>query len=163
MPTPTIPVARFGAPTIPALLTQTARRRPDAPFIHWIDPAAKDAPPRTITFSGFGRLVARGIAFLQDAGVGAGDRVLFFAENSPEWQALAIATQHLRAEPASLFAVLDAGPASEIARRVRPKVAFVSSAAHWEKLRGAADALAAGGLVAIVCEERLDPAAVPAG
>ncbi|HYG68065.1 MAG TPA: AMP-binding protein, partial [Anaeromyxobacteraceae bacterium] len=33
----------------------------------------------------------------------------------------------------------------------------------WEKLRGAAHALAAGGLVAVVCEERLDPTAVPAG
>jgi long-chain acyl-CoA synthetase len=160
---PSLPIERFAAPTIPALLTSTTRRRPDATFLRYVEPAAPDAPPRTITFTGFARLVARGIRFLRDAGVGAGDRVLLLAENSPEWQALAIAAQHLRAEPAALFASLDAGPATEIARRVRPRVVYVSSVEQWKKLQGGAGELAAAGLVAVLCEETIDPGAVPAG
>jgi long-chain acyl-CoA synthetase len=161
--TPTLPIKRFEAPTIPALLTVTARRRPNAPFLRFIEPKAPDGPTRTITFAEFGRLVARGIAFLGAAGVGAGDRVLLLADNSPEWQALAIAAQHLRAEAAALFASLGTEPASDIARRVRPRVVYASTAAQWEKLRGAAPELAAAGLAAVLSDEPIDPDAVPAG
>lgn len=160
---PTLPIERFDAPTIPALLTVTARGRPDAPFIRFIEPTAPDAPPRTITFAEFGRLVARGIAFLEQAGTAAGDRVMILAENTPEWQALAIAAMHVRAEPAALFASLAAEPASDIARRVRPRVIYVSNPAQWEKLRGVAAELAAAGLAAVVSDEAIDPGSVPAG
>jgi long-chain acyl-CoA synthetase len=161
--TPKLPIERFAAPTIPALLTATSRRRPDATFIRYLEPDVPDAPPRAITFTGFAQLVARGVRFLRDAGVGAGDRVLLLADNSPEWQALAIAAQHLRAEPAALFASLDAAPATDIARRVRPRVVYASSVEQWEKLRGAASELAGAGLAAVLCDEAIDPAAVPAG
>ena len=94
-------------------------------------------------------------------GVRAGDRVLLLAENSPEWQAVAVAAQTLRAEPAALFASLAAPPAQEIARRVCARVLFVSTEAQWQKLAPIAEELARGGLRAVLSTTPLP--GVPAG
>jgi long-chain acyl-CoA synthetase len=157
---PRLPIARFTPRTLPALLAATARRLPETPFLHVVEPGV-DAPPRLVTFAAFRAAVGRAVAFLRAAGVGPGDRVLLLAENSPEWQVVALAAQHLRAEPAALFASLDAGPAQAIARRVRPRVAVISTRAQWEKLAPAAPDLAAAGLAAVLSAEPLG--ALPTG
>jgi long-chain acyl-CoA synthetase len=159
---PTLPIRRFPQRTLPRLLVATATRRPDVTFLRFIDPARPEAPPRALSFGDFAAGVGRAAAFLRDEGVGAGERVLLLAENSPEWQMLALGAQALRAEPAALFSSLAAEPAQGIARRVRPRVAFVSSAAQWAKLAPIAGALAEDGLRAVVSPEPLDTASVPA-
>jgi long-chain acyl-CoA synthetase len=159
-----LPVHRFPDRTLPAQLIRSASRVPERHFLRFLDPAAPDgAAPRDLSYDAFRTLVRRAAAFLQGAGVGPGDRVLLLAENAPEWQAFALAAQALRAEPAGLFASLAAGPAEEIARRVRPKVILVSGPAQWQKLAPAAPDLAAAGLRAVLALSPLAAADVPAG
>jgi long-chain acyl-CoA synthetase len=159
----TLQIDRFPARTLPRLLVASARRLPEKVFLRFIDPAAPDAPPRAYTFAAFASGVGRAAAFLRGAGVGPGARVLLLAENSPEWQMLAFAAQTLRAEPAAVFASLAAEPVQAIARRVAPRVAFVSSSAQWAKLAPIAAELAEAGLAAVVAAVPLDPATLPAG
>jgi long-chain acyl-CoA synthetase len=158
-----LPLARFPARTLPALLVATARRLPEKVFLHFIDPAAPERPPRAVTFEAFRRGVARAAAFLRAAGVGPGDRVLLLAENSPEWQMLALGAQLLRAEPAALFSSLASEVAQGIAGRVRPRVVLVSGPAQWEKLAPRAADLAAAGLGAVISGAPLQAAALPPG
>jgi long-chain acyl-CoA synthetase len=143
---PTIPLHRFPARTLPALLVRTARRLPEKVFLRFIEPSAAAAPPRTLTFAAFRASVARAAAILRAAGVGPGDRVLLLADNAPEWQAVALAAQALRAEPAALFASLSADAAVGIARRVRPRAIFVAGAAQRAKLEPILGELASAGL-----------------
>lgn len=159
----TLDIHRFPARTLPRLLVASARRLPDKVFLRFIDPDAPDARPRPYTFAAFADGVGRVAEFLRDSGVGPGARVLLLAENSPEWQMVALAAQALRAEPAAIFASLAAEPVQGIARRVAPRVAFVSSRAQWAKLAPIAGELAAAGLAAVVAGEPLDPATVPPG
>ena len=155
-------IERFTERTLPRLMVSAARRASAKTFLRHVDPVRPDAPPRVLTFASFAEGAGRAAAFLRAAEVGPGARVLILAENSPEWQMLALGAQALRAEPAGLFASLAAEPVQEIARRVRPRVAFVGSAEHWAKLAPIAPELAAAGLVAVISGEPLDPAAVPA-
>jgi len=158
-----LPVQRTPDQTLPAQLARDAARVPDRVFLRFLDPAAPAAPPRDLTFAAFRDLTARAAAFLERAGVGPGDRVLLLAENTPEWQAVSLAAQTLRAEPAGLFSSLSAGPAEEIARRVKPRAIFVSTQAQWEKLAPAAADLASAGLRTVLSQEPLPAGAVPAG
>ncbi|BDG07889.1 AMP-dependent synthetase/ligase [Anaeromyxobacter paludicola] len=160
---PRLPISRFAARTVPALLAHTSARVPGRTFMRFLDPATPGAPPRELTFEGFRAQVCRAAAWLGARGVRAGDRVLLLAENAPEWQAVAVATQLLRAEPAALFASLGAPQAEEIARRVRPRIVYVSGEAQWSKLAPAAADLAAAGLTAVLAQAPLPPASVPAG
>jgi len=157
-----LPIRRFPERTLPRLLAAAARRHGGRTFLRFIDPAAPGAPPRPISFGEFALGAGRAAAFLRAAGVGPGDRVLLLAENSPEWQMLALGAQLLRTEPAALFASLDGAPVREIARRVRPRVAVVSGPAQWAKLAPAAEELVRGGLAAVVSGEPVD-APLPAG
>lgn len=160
---PRLPVHRFEGRTLPALLVATAARVPDRVFLRFIDPASPAAGPRDVSYGAFRTLVSRAAAVLEAAGVGPGDRVLLLAENSPEWPAVALAAQVLRAEPAALFASLSAGPAEDIARRVKPKAIYVSGPAQWQKLQAAAPDLAAAGLAEVLSLEPLPSGSIPAG
>jgi long-chain acyl-CoA synthetase len=159
---PRLPMRRFPERTLPALVVAARRLAPDRTFLRFLDPAAPpDAPPRDVTFGAFAAGIARAASFLRAAGVGPGDRVLLLAENSPEWQLVALAAQLLRAEPAAIFASLAAEPARAVAERVRPRAAFVSGPAQWAKLSPAAAALAQAGLAAVLSVEPL--AGTPGG
>ncbi len=158
---------RFPERTLPRLLIASARRVPERVFLRRVGPPGapgveRETPP-TLTFAQFAAGVGRSVAFLRAAGVAAGDRVLLLAANSPEWQMMALAAQLLRAEPAALFANLAAEPAAAIARRVRPRVVFVSGREPWEKLAPAAAELAAAGLAVVVSSAPLPAASLPAG
>jgi long-chain acyl-CoA synthetase len=159
----TLELRRFADRTLPALLRSTARQRPDAPFLLVLQPATPEAEPVPITFSAFERGVRGAAASLRELGLRPGDRMLLLAENSPEWQELALAAQVLRAEPAAIFASLADEPARAIALRVRPRVIFVSGPAQWGKLAPAAAELVAAGLLAVVTEEPLPAASIPPG
>ena len=158
-----LPVHRFPDRTLPAQLVGTVRRRGGQPFLHFFDPAQPSSPPRLVTYAGFRGLTARAAAFLEGAGLAPGQRVLLLAENSPEWLAVSLAAQTLRAEPAGLFSVLSAETCASIARRVRPSVIFVSTEAQWRKLAPAAAALQAAGLRAVLSHQPLPPETLPAG
>jgi len=149
----TLPVERFSARTLPAGLAHTARRVPDRTFLRFLDPARRDQPAREVRFSDFRQLVCRAAACLASAGVGPGVRVLLLAENSPEWQAVALAAQLLRAEPAALFASLSSPAVVDIARRVRPRVALLSSSEQWAKLAPVAAELGRSGLNTVLTSE----------
>jgi long-chain acyl-CoA synthetase len=160
-------IQRLGGRTVPALLCATARRLPGKVFLHVLAPpvagAAAQVAPREVTFAAFRRGVARAAATLARAGMGPGDRLLIAAENSPEWQMLALGAQVIRAEPVAVFASLAAGTTQETALRVGARAAFVSGAAQWEKLAPVGLALQAAGLALVVSGEPLDPATLPAG
>ena len=160
---PRLPVHRFLDRTLPAQLLRTAARVPRRHFLRFLDPATPGGAPRDVSYESFQTLVGRAVGFLQAAHIGPGDRVLLLAENSPEWQAVALATQFLRAEPAGLFASLAAAPAEEIARRVSPKAILVSGQAQWKKLAPAAADLAAQGLRALLTLSPLEPFERPPG
>lgn len=153
-------VARHPDRTLPRQVLTAARRKGDAVFIRFLE---KGGGERSVTFRGFAEAIARAAALLSRLGVAAGDRVLFLAENAPEWQELALGAQALRAEPAALFASLSAETAQGIARRVRPRVAFVTGPAQWEKLAPIAGELVQAGLRGVVTLEPLPPAKLPAG
>ncbi len=163
MTTPTLTLRRFPDRTLPAILRGTTRRRPDAVFLRVLDPSDRNGAPRDVTFAAFERGVRRAAASLSGAGLRAGDRVLMLAENSLAWQEVSLGAQALRAEPAALFASLSGEPARAIALRVKPRVAFVSGPAQWEKLAPAAGQLVSDGLVAVVSEEPLPAGALPPG
>lgn len=154
-----LPIERFPERTLPRLAVAAARRAPTRTFIRHVSPDAPGDAPRDLTFAEFGAGVGRAAAFLRAAGVGPGDRVLLLAANSPEWQMLSIAAQALRAEPAAVFDSLGAEPIQEIARRVRPRVAFLGGDRQWAKLRPIAAELAAAGLTAVIAPEPLEDAA----
>ena len=158
-----LPVHRFPDRTLPAQLVATAGRFGQKPFLHFFDPALPEAPPRLVTYRDFRELTARAAAFLASCGLAPGERVLLLAENSPEWLAVSFATQALRAEPAGLFSVLSAGACESIARRVRPRVIYVSSEAQWLKLAPAAADLVAGGLRAVLSHQPLPAGTLPPG
>jgi long-chain acyl-CoA synthetase len=160
---PHLTIHRFAPRTVPALLCDAARRLPGKVFLHFVDPARPGEAPRRVTFAGLRDAAGRAAALLEGAGVTAGDRVLLLAENSPEWQMVALGAQLLRAEPAALFSSLAAEPARAVALRVRPRAVFVSGAAQWEKLSPAGAELAAAGLSLVISGEPLAPGAVPAG
>ena len=164
---PRLSPRRFPARTLPGLLVATAERLPEKRFLRFLAPppgaGGTPAPPRTLSRAAFAAGVGRAAHFLRSVGVGPGDRVLLLAENSPEWQMVALGAQLLRAEPAALFASLGAETVAGIARRVRPRVVFVSTAAQWEKLAPVAPELVAGGLAAVVADEALDPRSLPRG
>ncbi|MGZ6029249.1 MAG: AMP-binding protein, partial [Myxococcaceae bacterium] len=145
----TLPIARFQARTLPGLLALTARRVPDRLFLRFLAPGT-GGPPRDVSFSAFRGGVCRAAAFLERAGVKRGDRVLLLAENSPEWQAVALGAQLLGAEASALFASLGPPAVQDIASRVRPRVAFVSTKEQWAKLAPVAEALAAQGLTSVL-------------
>lgn len=157
----TLVAQRFAARTVPALLCATARRIPGETFLRFLERGDAGAAPRDLTFADFRRGVGRAVELLEAAGVGPGERVLLVAENSPEWQMLAIGAQMLRAEPAAAFASLSAEAVQGLALRVRPRAIFVSTRAQWEKLAPAGAALAAAGLTQLFCGEPLDE--LPAG
>lgn len=154
---------RLDAATLPAALLLTAARRGAAPFLRVIDPRAPERPPRVLSFAAFAQGVRRGVALLERAGVGPGHRILIVAENSAEWQMVALAAQSLRAEPAALFASLDGSAVRDIARRVSPRVVLASGPAQWAKLAPDGPELAAAGLRMVASLDPLDPAAVPGG
>lgn len=158
----TLPIARFQARTLPGLLAVTARRVPDRLFLRFLAPGTV-GPPRDVSFSAFRAGVCRAAAFLERAGVKRGDRVLLLAENSPEWQAVALAAQLLGAEPSALFSSLGPPAVQDIASRVRPRVAFVSTKEQWAKLAPVAGALAAQGLTSVLAVDEEVARAVPAG
>src|SRR5512137_693763 len=158
-----LPVHRFPDRTLPAQLVRAAQRSGGRPFLHFFDPALPESPPRLVTYAAFRELAARAAAFLAQVGLEPGGRVLLLAENSPEWLAVSLATQALRAEPAGLFSVLSAETCESIARRVKPRVIYVSSEAQWRKLAPAAADLVAGGLRAVLSHQPLPPGTLPAG
>ena len=158
-----LPVHRFPDRTLPAQLVRAVQRSGGKPFLHFFDPALPEAPPRLVTYAAFGELTARAAGFLSGAGLAAGDRVLLLAENSPEWLAVSLAAQTLRAEPAGLFSVLSAETCGSIARRVGPRVIYVSTEAQWRKLAPAAADLVAGGLRAVLSHQPLPPGTIPPG
>jgi len=158
-----LPVQRFPDRTLPAQLVATAGRFGQKPFLHFFDPALPEAPPRLVTYRDFRDLTARAAAFLAGCGLAPGERVLLLAENSPEWLAVSLATQALRAEPAGLFSVLSAGACESIARRVKPRVIYVSSEAQWLKLAPAAADLVAAGLRAVLSHQPLPAGSLPPG
>jgi len=158
----TLPIARFPARTLPALLALTARRVPDRVFLRFL-PQGAAGPPRDVRFSRFRALVCRAAVFLERAGVKRGDRVMLLAENSPEWQAIALGAQVLGAEPSALFASLGASAVQEIALRVRPRVGFVSTREQWAKLAPVAEALAGQGMTSVLAADAAIVNLLPAG
>jgi long-chain acyl-CoA synthetase len=158
-----LPVQRFPDRTIPAQLVRTAQRFGAKPFLHFFDPALPDSPPRLVTFAAFRELTARAATFLLQGGLAPGQRVLLLAENSPEWLAVSLATQTLRAEPAALFSVLSADACGSIARRVGPRVIYVSTEAQWRKLAPVAADLVAAGLRVVLSHQPLPADTLPAG
>ena len=158
-----LPVSRFPDRTLPAQLVRTAQRLGAKPFLHYFDPALPSAPARPVTYAAFRELTARAAAFLAGIGLAPGERVLLLAENSPEWLAVSLATQALRAEPAGLFSVLSGEACESIARRVRPRAIYVSSLDQWRKLAPAAADLVAGGLRAVLSHQPLPAGTLPAG
>jgi long-chain acyl-CoA synthetase len=163
MPAPKFVPLRFGFPTLPAILRATARRLPDKVFLRVLAPDAPEVPLAEVTFAAFERGVRRAAAALASLGLEAGDRLLLLADNSVAWQELALGAQCLRAEPAALFANLAAEPAAAIAARVKPRVAFVSGPAQWEKLAPQASQLAQDGLKAVVTTAPLSAESLPGG
>ena len=158
---------RFAERTLPGLLVATASRQPEKRFLRFLEPprvaGGEPAPPHTLSCAAFAAGVGRAAAFLRSIGVGPGQRVLLLAENSPEWQMVALGAQLLRAEPAGLFASLAVDTVAGIALRVRPRVVFVSSAEQWDKLAPAAPALVAAGLVTVIAGAELADRSVPTG
>ena len=156
-------VQRFPDRTVPAQLVRTVQRFGGKPFLHFFDPARPEAPPRLVTYEAFRDLTARAAAFLAASGLTPGDRLLLLAENSPEWLAVSLATQVLRAEPAGLFSVLSAEACASIARRVGPRAVYVSTEAQWRKLAPAAAGLMASGLRLVLSHQPLPADTLPAG
>ncbi|MEO8196503.1 MAG: AMP-binding protein [Thermoanaerobaculia bacterium] len=164
---PRLAPRRLVARTLPGLLVGTAQRQPERLFLRFLEPPAVSggqlAAPRRLSRADFAVGVGRAAHFLRSVGVGPGDRVLLLAENSPEWQMVALGAQLLRAEPAAVFSSLGAETVSGIARRVAPRVIFVSTAEQWDKLAPAAPELVADGLAAVMARDRLAPASMPPG
>ena len=158
---------RFAARTLPGLLVAMAARQPERRFLRFLAPppvaGLSAAAPRTLSRAAFAAGVGRAAQFLRSVGVGPGERVLLLAENSPEWQMVALGAQLLRAEPAALFASLGAETVAAIARRVRPRVILVSTAAQWEKLAPVAPELVASGLAAVIAGEAIAAVGLPGG
>jgi long-chain acyl-CoA synthetase len=144
---PALEVQRFAFRTIPALLRQTAARVPARRFLRELTATPHDEGVIEWSFANFERAVAGTSEFLARAGFAPGDRVLFVAENSRDYQVLSVATQALRAVPSVAFANLSAAAVCDIALRVRPRCVFVSTQEQWDKLGTVAQALIASGLV----------------
>jgi long-chain acyl-CoA synthetase len=139
-------VRRFPARNLPALLRLSAQQFGSRRFIREIDPDNPKGVPVECSFEQFERDVAATAEFLSGSGIKPFDRVLIVAENSRDYQVLALAAQALRAEPCSVFANLGANATSDIAERVRPRCLFVSSQSQWDKLTQVSAALVKGGL-----------------
>lgn len=158
---PRLPVRRFPERTLPLLMQASAARAAGRRFLRFVEPASGEV--RELTYGAFAAGAGRAAAALRAQGVGAGTRALLLAENSPEWQMLALGLQLLRAEPAALFASLAAEPAAAIALRVAPAVVFVSGPEQWEKLAPVAGELKRRGLAAVVSRDLLPRNGIPDG
>ncbi|MGC4068753.1 MAG: AMP-binding protein [Polyangiaceae bacterium] len=151
-----LPIQRFAARTLPALLRLTTRRVGTQRFLREISSDQPDAPPSESTFAEFERAVAGTAEFLRKSGLAPRDRVLFLAENSGDYQILQLAAQTLRAEPCALFASLGEKAACALAERLKPRVLFVSSQAQFDKLETVMGALRRAGLELVIVPRPLD-------
>jgi len=146
--------------SIPALVRDAALEAGDRCFLKWIDPsehAPQDAAPVSITFGDFAVMVRQMARVFEEAGLKAGDRVLLLADNSPAWQAAAIAAQTLKAEPAALFASLGQADILDITCRVQPKIVYVGNAAQWTKLRDILKSIGGHPALVVAAEKALPP------
>jgi long-chain acyl-CoA synthetase len=151
-----LPIQRFAARTLPALLRLTSKRVGAKRFLREISPDRPEAPPTESTFSEFENAVAASAEFLRRAGLEPGDRVLFVAENSGDFQVLQLAVQTLRAEPCVVFASLGEAATCVLAKRLAPKVLFVSTQAQLDKVEGVLEALTQLGLALVICAGPLE-------
>lgn len=151
MTAPKLDVARLPHRTVPALLWASAARAPDSTFLDVLEHDGTGPVRRQITYRAFQRLVRSAAAWLRAREIGPGDRILLFAENSPEWQVFAIAATLVGAEPAAAFANLHGEPVRDILARTRPRVLVLSTRAQWEKLGDA------GGASCVLSREPLTP------
>lgn len=114
------------------------------------------AEPINYSFRDFERAVATTAQALAELGIGAGDRILFVADNSLAWQVVAWAAQALRAEPCAAYANLGARALCEIAQRVRPRCVFVGNRVQWDHLAPILPDLVKSGLQLRISSDPLD-------
>jgi long-chain acyl-CoA synthetase len=158
---PALPIERFPARTLPALLRLSARRVPERCFVREITADQASLEPQAHTFADFERAVASTAQALSALGIGAGDRLLFLAENSYAWQVLAWAAQALRAVTCAAYSNLAPAAMADIARRVKPRCVFVSNEAQLGSLQPLMPALVEAGLTLMISPQALTSA--PAG
>lgn len=129
-----------------ALVERSARRRPSAVAMRWLDPAS--GRWQSLTYAELWRqirVVSLGLARL---GVRPGDRVLVFSRSRPEWGVADLAILALGAVSCPIFSGEGRLRVEEIVRRIGARVAFAEGSAEVELLRDAGMRSAAHRLVA---------------
>lgn len=150
-------IERFPARTLPALLLNTASRVPNRCFVREIPTDAAKVDASSYSFSEFEHAVAATAEALAELGIGAGDRILFTAENSLAWQVVAWAAQALRAVTCAAYSNLSPQALADIATRVKPCCLFVSNEAQLKQLEPVLPMLISSGLRLTVSPQSMPP------
>src|SRR5262249_36725522 len=120
--------------SLPAMLLGALRENSQKVFLREIDAKEPAKKPKVWTYEKFSVEVRKAIAFLQAEGMGPRQRLLILAENSPEWQVMALAAHCLRVEVVGLFATLGRLDLEGILERTQPQIVVISNSAQLEKL-----------------------------
>ncbi len=154
-PFPRIP-AGTPWPNLPAMLLDIARQRPTAPMLRY----HRDGAWKRLHWGEFALAVAAAAAWLRQAGVLPGDRVLLVSESRPEWNVADCAIMAIGAVCVPTYTTNTAGDHAHILRDSGARVAIASTPALAKRvLDGAAQA---GGLDLLVTLDGA-PEAVPPG
>ena len=145
------PGARTGWTSLPQMMLEIARARPERPMLrHW-----RGGAWQSVTWGAFAQRVASVAAGLRQAGIGPGDRVLLVSENRPEFVIADTAIMAIGAVTVPTYTTNTVADHAHILRDSGARVAIVSTAALAARVREAA-----GGLDVLISMEDL-PESLP--
>ncbi len=131
--------------SLPSMLFDLARRRPDRPMLRFW----REGAWRAVSWAEFARRTAAAAAGLRAAGVSPGDRVLLVSESRPEFNIADAALMAVGAVTVPTYSTNLPGDHAHVLRDSGARAAIVSTPALAARvLAGAAEA---GGLDLLVC------------
>lgn len=120
----------MSATSLPALLEEQAAARPRAVAIR----QKRLGIWREVTWAAYAEQV-RGVALaLDELGVGAGDRVALFADNTPRWLYVDLGVQALGAASVGVYAALDPAEAASAIGRSGARIVFCGDQEQVDRL-----------------------------
>jgi len=130
------PGATAGWGSLPAMMLDIARQRPNRPMLrYW-----RDGAWQRMAWGEFALSVARAAAWLRAKGIGPGDRVLLVSESRPEFNITDVALMAVGAVTVPTYTTNTVADFAHVLRDSGARAAFVSSLA----LAGSVAAAAAG-------------------
>ncbi len=142
--------------TVPELLQKAVREYPQGVFLKILDTNEPEKAVVSWSFQDLQIKVRKTVRGLESLGITKGSRLTLLAENSPEWQVIAIAAQTLGLEVVGLLSALGEADVANILPRVSPEIIVVSSQEQRDKVEKIRDRLPSLKCLILLAEDASD-------